>query len=155
MVKTLLLVAFLAGGLLLVQAGALPLWAWLLLTAITVFMRLLGRMDAAYDELTIDAQGVVREHGSRLRQKLREAVRWDELQRVEVRTRETGPRRDEMLFLLFGAGENGVAVPGHLALRHDLPAQLRQRLPDFRDDQLALATAAGERATFLLWQKSR
>lgn len=153
LLKTLLLVAFLGGGLLLVRAGGLPFWLWCVLAAVTVFMRVVTRMDAHADALVVDAEGVTRTHGSKMRRQLTEAVRWGELAKVEVLARETGPGKQQPLFLLHGAGTNGVAVPGPLAQQHDLPGTLRQRLPGFRDDLLAQALAATETGTFTLWEK--
>lgn len=151
--KTVALVAFLGGGLLLVRAGALPFWAWALLTLVAVGLRVLARMDAYGDELALSDDGIVRQHGSRMRKTMQESVRWNELTRVEVLTRETGPAQADMLFLLHGDGSNGVAVPGPLAERHGLATQLQQRLPGFRAEQLAQAQAATERAAFLLWER--
>ena len=93
-----------------------------------------------------------REHGSRLRKKVVESVRWDELDSVEVRARETGPQRDQMLFLLYGRTGNGVAVPGPLAQQHNLADALARRLPGLRQDLLAQATAAREPGAYTLWE---
>ena len=153
LLKTLALVAFLAGGLVLVRIGALPLWLWLVLTALTVFLRYAARMDAYTDQLEVGDAGVTRTHGSRMRKQLTEAVRWDELTKVEVLARETGPDKQEPLFLLHGAGTNGVAVPGALAQQHDLAGILRRRLPGLREDLLAQALAASDSGAFVLWEK--
>ena len=153
LLKTLALVAFLAGGLVLVRIGALPLWLWGVLTAVTVFMRYAARLDAYTEQLEIGDQGVTRRHGSRMRQQLTEAVRWDELTKVEVLARETGADKQEPLFLLHGAGTNGVAVAGALAQQHDLVGALQRRLPGFREDALAQALAASENGAFILWEK--
>ena len=88
-----------------------------------------------------------------MRRQLTEMVRWDELARVELLARETGPDKQEPLFLLHGKGAAGVAVPGPLAQRHDLVGLLRQRLPGFRDDLLGQALASPESRTFTLWEK--
>lgn len=151
--KSLLLVAFLVAGLLLVVAGALPLWVWFVLTAVTVFMRLLAGLDTPVEELTLTGEGLTRRLASPLRQHTVETVRWDALVRVEVRTRETGPQRRDPLFLLFGSDGGGVAVPGPLAERHGLVALLRQRLPGWREQALADALATAQRSTFTLWEK--
>ena len=153
LLKTLLLVAFLAGGLLLVRIGALPAWAWIVLTLVTIGMRILARLDAYTDELAIGEAGITRTHGSKMRKQLTEAVSWQELEKVEVLARETGPDMSEPLFLLHGQGENGVAVPGELAQEHALVARLRERLPGLREDRLAQALAASESGAFTVWEK--
>lgn len=153
LLKTLALIAFLAGGLMLVRIGALSLWLWCVLTAVTIFMRYAARLDAYSDRLEIGDQGVTRTHGSRMRKYLTEAVRWDELTKVEVLAREAGADKQEPLFLLHGAGTNGVAVAGALAHEHDLVGTLQRRLPGFRQDALAQALAASERGAFTLWEK--
>jgi hypothetical protein len=123
------------------------------LSAGAVLLRVAARLDAYTDRLFVDADGITRRHGSRLRHELTEAVRWDELTRVEVLARETGPDKQEPLFLLHGAGTNGVAVPGALARQHGLADTLRQRLPGWREDRLAQALAATESGAFALWEK--
>lgn len=153
LLKTIALIAFLAGGLFLVRAGVLPLWAWVLLTLAVIFMRVIGRMDQYAEELSVTEQGVVRTHGSRMRRQMKESVLWDELTRVEAISQEAGPEKKDVLLLLHGAGHNGVAVRAALARQHDLAGQLRRRLPGFQDDQLAQALAASERQTFVLWKR--
>ena len=150
--KTLIQVAFLGAGLVLVRMGALPFWLWCVLVALAVGMNLLARMDVHQDELVVSDQGITRQHGSPLRQKSVETVRWDQLTRVDLLTREVGPDNSDMLYLLHGQGEDGVAVSGALAEQHGLVGLLRGRLAGFREDQLQAALAAQERATFTLWE---
>jgi hypothetical protein len=152
--KTIALIAFLAGGLFLVRIGVLPLWAWSLLTLAVIAMRVIARMDRYVEELSVTDHDVVRTHGSRMRKQMQESVGWDELSRVEAISREAGPEKKEVLFLLHGADGNGVAARDALAQQHDLVAHLRRRLPGFDDDQLAQALAAGERHTFVLWERA-
>jgi len=153
LLKTLALVAFLAGGLLLVRMGVLPAWLWIVLTLLTIGMRTVARMDAYVDEIAVNDDGVTRTHGSKMRRRMTESVRWDELAKVEVLARETGPDKQDALFLLHGAGSNGVAIPGPLAQQHDLAGRLRERLPGLREDRLAQALAASESGAFTLWEK--
>jgi hypothetical protein len=154
MTRTVLLVAFLAAGLLLVRSGALSLWIYLLLTAVVIATRVIARMDAYQEDLLFTDEGLTRQHGSKLRKVLNESVRWDEVQRVEVLTHETGPGRKDMLFLLHGRGDAGVAVPGPVAQRHGLLAELRRRFPGLQEDRWAQAQAATGRAAFLLWERA-
>ena len=151
--RTIALAVFLAGGLLLVQAGVLPLWAWGLLTAVALAMRVITRMDQYAEALSVTGEGIVRTHGSRMRKPMQESVRWDELTRVEAISCETGPQEQDLLFLLYGSGANGVAVGAALAQQHGLIEQLRTRLSGFADDRLAQAQAAQERQIFLLWPR--
>lgn len=151
--KTVVLIAFLAAGLLFVRAGVLPLWAWALLTLAVIFMRTITRMDRYSEALSVTDEGVTRTHGSRMRRQMQEGVRWDEITRVEAMSREAGPDKKDVLFLLYGAGTNGVAVPAALAQQHDLVGQLRRRLPGLRDEQLAQALAASDAQTFVLWER--
>ena len=152
MARTVLLVAFLAAGLLLVRSGALSPWLWMLLTLVVIATRVIARMDAYQDELSFTDEGITRRHGSRLRKVQTESVRWDQVRRVEVLAHETGPARKDLLFLLYGTGEAGVAVPGPVAERHGLVAELRRRFPGLQEDQWAQAQAATGRAAFLLWE---
>jgi len=151
--KTLFLVAFLAGGLLLVRAEAMPAWLWMVLTLLTIGMRVLVRLDAYHDELSVTDIGITRRHGSRVRKTTEEVVRWNELEMVEALAHETGPNNADLLFLLHGRGTNGVAVTAALAQQHGLIALLQQRLPAFRTDQLAQAQAATAKGTFVLWER--
>lgn len=153
LLKSIALVAFLAGGLLLVRAGALPLWLWCVLAVLVIFMRVVARLDAPIDTLEIGPERITRTLGSKMRKPVIEAVRWDELAKVEVLARATGPDRQEPLLLLYGASGAGVAVPGPLARQHDLPGLLRQRLPGFDDSLLAQALAATESGRTTVWEK--
>jgi hypothetical protein len=152
--KNLLLLVFLAGGLLLVYAGALSLWIWVLLTVVTIGARVIAGMDQLQEKLSMDGEGVRREHTSPMRQPMVEQVRWDELSKVEVLSHETGPGRKDLLFLLYGSGTAGVAVPGPLADQHGLVPELQRRLAGFSEDKLAQARAESGRARFLLWQQT-
>lgn len=150
--KTWLLVVLVAGGLLLVQAGALPFWLWALVAALALASRLLARADRYRDELSVSEEGVSRQHGSRLRRTSTETVRWDDLVKVEVLANETGPGRKDLLFLLYGGTGQGVAVPGPVAQRHELAVVLERRLPGFRREALAEAQASAERRSWILWE---
>jgi len=152
--KSIAFVVFLAGGLLLVWAGVLPIWAWLLLTVITLAARVITGLDRYTEELSVTNQGVTRTYGSRFRKQVSESASWAELSRVEAISHETGARKDEVLLLLYGSGGNGVAVPASLAREHDLADHLRRRLPGFLDNELSRALAASDRQTFVLWDKS-
>jgi hypothetical protein len=152
--KTLALVAFLAGGLLLVWAGALPIWAWNVLVLLTIGARVITGLDRYSEELSITDHGITRKYGSRFRRQVTESVSWEELSRVEAIAHEAGARKDETLFLLYGSEVNGVAVPASVAQKHGLVDQLRQRLAGFRDDEMARALAASSRETFVLWEKA-
>lgn len=154
MKSNLFVIVFLAGGLWLVYAGGLPFWSWGVLTLVVVGMRFLAQIDPFSEKLTVSDEGVTREHGSRAHKALEETVRWAELSRVDVLTHETGPRRRDMLFLLFGSQGEGVAVAASLAEQHGLLAQLQQRLPGFSEEQLAQARAAKAKARFTLWEKA-
>jgi hypothetical protein len=151
--KILYFVAFVIAGYMLVSVGALPVWLYALAVVLVLGMRVVSRMDVYHDELSLSDEGITRRHGSRMRQTTVEAVRWDELERVEVLSQETGPDRKDLLFLLHGAGSNGVAIPGPLAESHGLVSLLQSRLPGFRGDQLAQALAATQRLSFLLWER--
>lgn len=152
--KTWMLAALVAGGLLLVQAGALPFWLWALVAALALASQLLALADRYRDELTLTEDGIAREHGSKLRKTLTEWVRWDALVKVEVLANETGPGRKELLFLLYGDRGEGVAVAGDVARRHDLANVLARKLPGFRADAIAEAEKATERRSWTLWEKA-
>lgn len=152
--KTLYLVAFLVIGLLLVHAGALPLWLWAVLSVVTVGVRVIVKLDAYQDELSVTDVGVTRRHGSRMRKTSEESVRWNDLQRVEVLTKEVGQGKSDLLLLLHGKGSSGVAIAGPLAQQHGLPELLARKLPGFRNDEWLRAQAASEAASFVLWEKN-
>jgi hypothetical protein len=151
--KILYFVAFLAAGLLLVRSGALPVWMFAIAVVVVAGMRVLSRLDAYQDDLAVSDEGITRIHGSRMRKMTEEKVRWDELERVELLTREVGPDKRDMLFVLYGAGTSGVAVAGPVADRHGLPSALAAKLPGFREDLVQDARAATQQASFLLWER--
>jgi len=151
--KNLYLLVFLGIGLMLVHAGAMPLWLWLVVTVFAVGMRVLAGLDVHQEVLSVTDVAVTRQHGSRVRRVETESVRWNDLTRVEALSRETGPNQQDVLFLLHGRGGNGVAIASALADQHGLPAQLQAHLPGFDVQQLEAARAATERARFVLWER--
>ena len=151
--KLLGLAFFLACGLFLVHVGALPFWLWVVLCLVAIVIRLLPRLDPYRDELTVSDQGIVRQHGSRLRRTMTESVRWDELRRVEVVNDTPKAAGRNLLFLLYGRGQDGVAVPRQVAEQHGLLALLQARLPGFRGDQVDAASAAAEPTRVTLWER--
>jgi hypothetical protein len=70
-----------------------------------------------------------------------------------VLSNETGPRRRDHLFLLYGASGHGVAVPGSVAAAHDFLGALEGRLPGFRAEAVAEARASNERRSWTLWER--
>jgi hypothetical protein len=151
--KILYFVAFLAAGLLLVRSGALPVWMFAVAVVLVAGMRVLSRLDAYQDDLSLSDDGITRVHGSRMRKMTEEKVRWAELERVELLTREVGPEKQDMVFVLYGTGTSGVAIAGPVADRHGLPALLAARLPGFRQDRVDEARAATQQASFVLWER--
>jgi len=151
--KILYFVAFLAAGLLLVRSGALPVWLFVIAVVLVAGMRVLSRLDAYQDDLSVSAESITRVHGSRMRKMTEETVRWNDLERVELLAREVGPDKQDMLFVLHGTGDSGVAIAGPVADRHGLPGLLAARLPGFRQDLVQEARAATQQASFLLWER--
>ena len=125
--NTVALLVFLAGGLLLVGAGVLPIWAWNLAALIVIAARVITRLDRFTEELAVTDRGVTRTYGSRFRKQATESASWDEIGRVEAISHETGAQKKDALFLLYGTDKNGVAVPASLAQKHDLVGELRRR----------------------------
>jgi hypothetical protein len=148
------LVFLLAIGLLLVYNGALSFWLWFAVAAAALVLQVLAGADRYTDQLFLTDEGVARQHGSRLRKTSYESVRWDQLVKVEVLSNETGPGRKDHLFLLYGSGGQGVAVPGSVAGQHDLVGALERRLPGFRKEAVAQAQAATERKSWTLWERA-
>jgi hypothetical protein len=137
-----------------VQSGALPFWLWALVAALALASQLLARADRYRDELFITEDGISRQHGSKLRKTSTESVRWDELVKVEVLANEAGADRKDLLFLLYGPAEQGVAVPGDVARSHDLMGVLARKLPGLRTEALAQAQQSTERKSWTLWEKA-
>jgi hypothetical protein len=152
--SNLFLIVFIAGGLGLVYAGGMPFWLWAVMSFAVVALRYVAQTDPFTEKLTVSDEGLTREHGSRMRKALVETVRWDDLSKVEVISREAGPRRQDLLFLLYGSNGEGVAVSAPLAEQHGLVPQLQRRLQGFRDDQLEQAKAATAKLRFTLWEKA-
>jgi len=151
--KNLYLVFFLGIGLLLVRAGALPLWLWGVIAVWCVGMRVVAAMDVPQEEVSVTDIGITRRHGSRVRRIEVESVRWDEITRVEALSRETGVQQQDVLLLLHGRDGNGVAVAGALAQQHGLIALMQARLPGFDVQKLEEAQAATEKQRFVVWER--
>lgn len=154
LLKVVLLIAFLGGGLLLVKTDGLPFWGWCLLAGMTLLMLYLPGFNPYLDELLVSEEGVIRRFGPKLRKKTIEKIDWRQLSKVEVVTNELGPFQEDMMFLLHGADGAGVAVPGGLAARHGLIAVLQQRLKGFRNEELIEAAGSVSTASFTLWEAS-
>jgi hypothetical protein len=81
-----------------------------------------------------------------------EAVRWDDLVEVAIRTTPEGPWQEDVFFLLTGRGGGGVAVPHCEAVERDLMRWL-QALPGFDNEQVVRAMACVDDAMFVCWRR--
>jgi hypothetical protein len=99
------------------------------------------------DTVVVDQVGVRR----RLPDGRQEAVRWDDLVEVAIRTTPEGPWQEDVFFLLTGR-EGGVAVPHGEAVERDLLRWL-QTLPGFDNQQVVQAMTCAEDAMFVCWRR--
>lgn len=100
------------------------------------------------DLAVVDQVGVRR----RLPDGRREAVRWDDLVEVAIRTTAGGPWQEDVFFLLTGRDGGGVAVPLGEAVERDLLGWL-QALPGFDSEQVVEAMTCAEDAMFVCWRR--
>jgi hypothetical protein len=100
------------------------------------------------DRVVVDQVGV----GRRLPDGRHEAVGWDDLVEVAIRTTPAGPWQEDMFFLLTGRDGGGVAVPQGEAVARDLLGWL-QALPGFDNQQLVEAMGCAEDAMFVCWRR--
>jgi hypothetical protein len=99
-------------------------------------------------DVVVDQVGVRR----RLPDGRQEAVRWDDLVEVAIRTPPEGPWQEDVFFLLTGRHGGGVAVPHGEAVERDLLRWL-QALPGFDNEQVVEAMCCAEDAMFLCWRR--
>jgi hypothetical protein len=98
--------------------------------------------------VAVDQVGVRR----RLPDGREEAVRWDDLVEVAIRTTPHGPWREDVFFLLTGRDGDGCAVPHGEAVDRDLLPRL-QALPGFDNEKVIEAMACAEDAIFVCWRR--
>jgi hypothetical protein len=101
------------------------------------------------DRVVVDQVGVRR----RLPDGRQEAVGWDDLVEVAIRTTPEGPWQEDVFFLLTGRDGGGVAVPQGEAVERELLGWL-QALPGFDNQQVVEAMGCAEDALFVCWGRS-
>jgi hypothetical protein len=107
-----------------------------------------GAMAPDPDRVVVDQVGVRRW----LPDGRQEAVRWDDLVEVAIRTTPEGPWQEDVFFLLTGRGGGGVAVPHGEAVERDLLGWL-QALPGFDNERVVEAMTWAEDAMFVCWRR--
>jgi hypothetical protein len=100
------------------------------------------------DRVVVDQVGVRR----RLPDGRHEAVGWDDLVEVAIRTTPEGPWQEDVFFLLTGRDGGGVAVPHGEAVELELLGWL-QALPGFDNQQVVEAMGCAEDAMFVCWRR--
>ena len=99
--------------------------------------------------LTIDEWGVVRIAGQR-----REAVGWNDLMSVRIRTTSDGPAAEDMFFVLDGADGKGCVVANRLAVATRFLTVLQERLPGLDNREVARAAGVCTEAWFTIWTRA-
>jgi hypothetical protein len=100
------------------------------------------------DRVVIDQVGVRR----RLPDGRHEAVGWDDLVEIAIRTTPEDPWQEDVFFLLTGRDGGGVAVPHGEAVELELLGWL-QALPGFDNQQVVEAMTCAEDALFVCWRR--
>jgi hypothetical protein len=106
------------------------------------------RRDRINGTLTVDEWGIARIVGDR-----REAVAWEDLQIVRIRTTSDGPAAEDMFFVLEGAAGKGCVVPNRLAVTARLFTALQERLPGLDNKEVARAAGVCAEAWFTIWTR--
>ena len=81
-----------------------------------------------------------------------EAVTWDALRAVEIRTTAAGPRDEDLFWLLHGPDESGVVVPS--GLMPDGLLERLQELPGFDNEAVIASMASVSEAVFPCWSRA-
>lgn len=117
---------------------------------ITGYLRhLLNRMSRRRDQAAVvDDKGIRR----RLAGGKVEAVAWDDLVEVAIRTTSGGPWKDDVFFLLAARGGSGCAVPQSDPAAEQLLHRL-QILPGFDNKRFIEAMACTEERLFICWRR--
>jgi hypothetical protein len=100
--------------------------------------------------ITIDDEGVRRQ----LADGTEEAVTWEKLSEVAIRTTPEGPWKEDVFFLLMAEGGGGCAIPAGDPSADDLMSRL-QSLPDFDNDAFIEAMTTTEDGLFVIWQRKK
>jgi len=110
--------------------------------------RATGARTPDRDGVVVDQVGVRR----RLPDGRQEAVGWEDLVEVAIRTTPEGPWREDVFFLLTGRDGGGVAVPQGEAVELELLGWL-QALPGFDHQRVVEAMSCAEDALFVCWRR--
>ena len=125
------------------------LWAALLgLVAALIVLepRLRGR---EYETVQIDDAGVLRVDGH-----LREKVRWNEIEEIQIITTAAGPWTEDVFFVLTAADGKGCLVPHTAAIRTKLLEELQARFPSLDDRIVIEAMGCTGSRSFVIWKKA-
>jgi hypothetical protein len=106
------------------------------------------RRDRIDGTLTVNESGVTRVVGER-----HEAVAWEKLQSVRIRTTSDGPVAEDMFFVLEDADGKGCVVPNRLAVKVRLLTVLQERLPGLDNKEVARAAGVCTEAWFTIWTR--
>jgi hypothetical protein len=80
-----------------------------------------------------------------------EAVRWDQLRKVEIHTTSSGPFTDDVFWVLIGDSlSSGCVVPSESEAAKELLHRLQQ-LPEFDNGAVIKAMGCTDDATFVAW----
>lgn len=129
--------------------AAWPFWASLSCTGVFVSIPFLRSRAQPRDRVSVDEHGIERQAAGGTR----EAIRWDQLDRVFIATTDDGPANDDVFWVFIDeSGGSGCAVP---ASAEGFEALLRrvQQLPGFDEDKALQAMGASGSARIDVWQR--
>jgi hypothetical protein len=86
----------------------------------------------------------------------KQAVRWESLTRVAIRTTSEGPFSPDVFWDLHAGRDDRPAVvyPGGATGETELLEELQKRLPGFDNDALITAMSCTSHGYFIVWQRA-
>ncbi len=84
----------------------------------------------------------------------RHAIRWDDLEKVAIRTADDGPSGADVFWgLQTRSSDNVLVFPEGAAGERELVDAMARRLPGFDDDQVMQAMGTTANGLFVVWEK--
>jgi len=104
------------------------------------------------EELVITDNSITRKFGRKLGKKKTESVLWNEINKIEILTTNSGPLVEDF-FILLHASAKGVCVSNALSTKEKLIEELQRRFPDLDNQAIINASSCIENQRFLIWEK--
>ena len=78
-------------------------------------------------------------------------IKWDNLQKVVIRTTDRGSMEDDLFWILVGKDEEILIIPSETEGVQKLMEEMQYRLDGFNNEEVIKSAASCENNDFLIW----